>query len=496
MVQGLDALSYALTWAGPKKAELQRALDHYAQPSDQLKRRAVAYLISGLPYQTYTELADTAALTRIVAQAGILTDPDAQLLYLRDSLGSLAGRSPALVRRDVDIIDDAYLIDNVELAFEAWQKPWARTLSFPDFCRYVLPYKSPGAKPQRLRRTFLRRYAPLGDTLRARASRRAMCAAVCQQLKQEYQFVMEFVSSPLPVLSTAAITRVKAGRCAELTQLSGDVMRALGLPVTHDACAWGNHNGNHTWNTLYEEDHRFVPFLFIDGPPGAYKCEWMMTAEGNHYRRKRSKVWRNNYLPDSTGAYPESTSDRRDSTISPLLADVSASVLACSNVAVPLAAAAATNWPVYLCTFNDRAWAPVTQGARTNGQAVFRQMGRDLCYLPVQVSPQQLLVPIAPPFILTRNGRVLPLVPSGERRAAVRLTAKFPINGSNTIKEGDTYRLVYWQDRWHQLGRQTATVRELTFPNVPANALLWLQNVDRGKEERIFTYEDNRQVWW
>ena len=32
--------------------------------------------------------------------------------------------------------------------------------------------------------------------------------------------------------------------------------------------------------------------------------------------------------------------------------------------------------------------------------------------------------------------------------------------------------------------------------NVPTNALLLLRNHTKGKEERIFTYENGEQVWW
>ena len=313
----LDALAHALQWAGPKRAELQRALNHYARPTDKLKQQAVAYLIEGLPYQTYTEIADTAALTAIVARATSLHDPDAQLTYLKSALEYLAHRSPTQIKYDVDVVDAAFLIENVDLAFAAWQKPWTHSLSFADFCRYVLPYKSPGEKPQRLRRVFWQQYGSLGDTLPGRTTRRAVCTALCQQLKQRYRFVMEFVNSPIPVLPTAAVTQINLGRCSELTQLSGDVMRAVGLPVTHDICNWGNHEAGHTWNTLYEEDHQFLPFLFMDGPPGIYKCELMVTTGDDHYRRKRSKVWRYQYLPELAGQRTPADSTERPLTTSP-----------------------------------------------------------------------------------------------------------------------------------------------------------------------------------
>ena len=37
---------------------------------------------------------------------------------------------------------------------------------------------------------------------------------------------------------------------------------------------------------------------------------------------------------------------------------------------------------------------------------------------------------------------------------------------------------------------------ELTYDNAPANALFLLHNHTKGREERIFTYEGARQIWW
>ena len=45
------------------------------------------------------------------------------------------------------------------------------------------------------------------------------------------------------------------------------------------------------------------------------------------------------------------------------------------------------------------------------------------------------------------------------------------------------------------MGVKTATDYTITFDNVPDNALLWLRNLTEGREERIFTYENGRQVW-
>lgn len=70
-------------------------------------------------------------------------------------------------------------------------------------------------------------------------------------------------------------------------------------------------------------------------------------------------------------------------------------------------------------------------------------------------------------------------------------------NDGNMVEVGDEYELVYWGDRkWESLGRQIATTDSLGYEKVPKNALYHLKNHTKGWEERIFTYEDGKQVWW
>lgn len=71
-----------------------------------------------------------------------------------------------------------------------------------------------------------------------------------------------------------------------------------------------------------------------------------------------------------------------------------------------------------------------------------------------------------------------------------------PRNDNNDVFCGDTYELFYWNKRWKSLGKTKAKSYPLIFNNVPDNALLLLHNHSRGKEERIFTYENGRQIWW
>lgn len=86
----------------------------------------------------------------------------------------------------------------------------------------------------------------------------------------------------------------------------------------------------------------------------------------------------------------------------------------------------------------------------------------------------------------------------GEMRNIARIDY-LPHTDDNFIRDGEEYELWYWdKDDWVSLGKQigSRTTQELVYDGVPSNALLLLRNNTKGKEERIFMYEDGNQIWW
>jgi hypothetical protein len=69
-------------------------------------------------------------------------------------------------------------------------------------------------------------------------------------------------------------------------------------------------------------------------------------------------------------------------------------------------------------------------------------------------------------------------------------------NDMNSIQIGDEYELFYWDKSFKSLGKKIATDTIVSFNNVPKNSVLWLRDLTEGKEERIFTWEGGKQVWW
>ena len=73
-----------------------------------------------------------------------------------------------------------------------------------------------------------------------------------------------------------------------------------------------------------------------------------------------------------------------------------------------------------------------------------------------------------------------------------------PRNDDNFIRIGDEYELFYHDGTkgWKSLGRQTAVTNEVHYENIPRNALLWLRDLTRGKEEQVFILRDGKQYFY
>lgn len=73
-----------------------------------------------------------------------------------------------------------------------------------------------------------------------------------------------------------------------------------------------------------------------------------------------------------------------------------------------------------------------------------------------------------------------------------------PHNDGNYIEAGDMYELFYHDGAagWKSLGRQIAVTDSLIYDNVPGDAVLWLRDLTKGKEEQQFILgEDGEQLF-
>ena len=70
-----------------------------------------------------------------------------------------------------------------------------------------------------------------------------------------------------------------------------------------------------------------------------------------------------------------------------------------------------------------------------------------------------------------------------------------PRNRDNHVRPGDEYELFYCDGIWKSAGRVTASSDSILYKGLPAGTLYILNNLSRGKDIRVFSYDNGVQEW-
>ena len=370
---------------------------------------------------------------------------------------------------DAGVVDDAYLEENVEYALKAWELPWCRNLSFDEFCSIILPYKVGNEEPERWRRELWEEFSWVLDRADENTTASDVCRWINDTVNTWYSVTLDY-NYPVDAGYMKA-KEIKRGTCYGASMMIMYPLRALGVPVTFDYVPrWANRSGDHNWNALYD-DGALVTFNGPDRNPGEHKIEFIGVGR---MLFKRPKVYRKEY---SAAGY----------------SDVTKEYIPVSDITLKVARKYSS---VSLSTFDNRNWMPVSEAALSGGKALFKDMAREVVYLPVGNTEMGEQYALDWPLLVTAEGKLKQMRPSPLLRRKVRLAAKYPEDASNLIFEGERYELFYWNGRWKSLGEQVAEGDFLEYRSVPSNALLWLRNLDKGVQERIFIYEGGKQIWY
>ena len=431
----------------PEEQRAQRAreistdlLSRYDSPSDSLKRKAAEYLLAGLPAQWHYD-------------THILEAMDIKQMVM-----------------DVDVIDADYLAENIEYAFRAWELPWAQDVSFEDFCRYLLPYKMGNEAPEHWRAVVWDEYSAIREAAIAEPGIRP--SEVCRRVDAVVNtwYTVHYNDNYPADAGYLKAKEIRGGTCKEASLMILYPLRALGVCANFECVPhWGNRRRSHAWNALYENG-QLIQFNGPELDPGTTKEEFIGVGR---MMRKRPKVQRKDYL--SAGKI-----------------DVTAEYL--PTVDLDVRGRGAHSGIPQLMVFDNEKWCSVADGTWRGHWATFPDVARDIAFLPV-VDDNDLTRSLSCPFVVERSGR-LKLFRPHLWRQTVRLTAKYPEDEINAVFPGESYELLYWRNGWVSLGVQKATDSVLVYRRVPKGALLWLHKDDGKKRERIFTYENGKQIWY
>lgn len=491
-----EILTEVLNDSGENRNELEKVIRYFKQKKDKRQLHAAMYLISNLGFQYhYSGDVITGYRKSFYSVDSLFKSNHGRFNKSWDSIQKLTP-PPALklaeFNKDIETIKGELIIRHVNAAFKAWGYPWAKALTFKEFCEYILPYKLVNEEPELWMEQIQKEYAWLLDSMGKSKDPKKACIMLNKVLRRRYNLNGRFKCNW--DVNYSDLKKLRQGQCSHLTQLTAYVMRAMGMPVTMDFTPhWANKNGGHGWNGLLYKG-KVVMFMGCESDPGKTKLEftrseWMI--------RKVAKVYRKMYAQqnefflkefEKTGEVDEFFLDQR-------IIDVTREYFPVADVNLTLEATKGHKL-AYLCVFNENKWQAIAVSQIGFFSKVnFQNIGRDIMYLPMY-SLRGVLKPAGLPFVITKEGNKECYSPENNNLLTCRLDRKYPEDKTNLIEPGLPYELFYWDSKWTSIEKKTARGPVLQFKKVPANAVLLLRCLNKGKQERIFSYEQQKQVWW
>jgi hypothetical protein len=488
----------ALDSAKTNRPNLERVLKHYAESKDTLMYKAACFLIANMEGHCYATYALRDTLDNEIPFDIFNYSGYGPMIADWEKLDSIYGPldfgKKDLVN-DLDVISDSFLIENIDYAFKAWrEKPWAKSLSFENFCEYVLPYRGSNEPLESWRKPLYEKYADLESRMIDPTDPIEAARLINQDVMSWFGFDSIYYFHPTDQ-GYAEMIRHGKGRCEDMTNMAIYAMRANGLAVTSDYTPfWADAGNNHAWNAIVTAQGKVIPFMGAEAAPGEYRLFHKLAKA---YRKTYSKQKDNLvFQPKKQTKIPGWLAGKNYVDVTTAYGDV-----ACPTVKISATVPDSIDI-AYICVFNSGNWEAIHWGRIYDSRVTFTSMGMDIVYMPAFYINEEI-VACGAPFILDKADRIIELVADTTQKTLVRLVSTMPPKNQATgdslksyFISGKTYELFYWLNGWKSLGKVVAGDKPLEFTDVPLNGLYWLVEDGSNKEERIFTIQDGKQVWW
>ncbi len=506
-------IEFALTMAGRNRPEIEQTLDHY--PAGSLKRRAAEYLVVNMPYHQSLKGESIDRFRDTLSKAGE-TGIGAQNRMWRE----IADRSssPIYHLNDIQTVSCRYLIENIELAFEAWESvPWSRRYSFEDFCEYILPYKIMDEPIVGWRSHLREKYLPCMEGIE---DPKEAYEAVYFQIRKTFR--PRAVDYPY-TRDALTLDYSQWGECPARSAYIVFVMRALGIPAAFDfSPLYANYsNIDHAWAVFVDPEGRsyttetikdltVTEFGQIDGTVDWLKYPYDMEEFGYKVDsvKKIAKAYRKSYSIRNHRSLPEQLNTP------PFLQDVHFFDVSPTYREKPIRFSIRTEsiirQTVYLSTFTPiYDWTPVGYAEKKRGKTVyFDHLVHEIACLPsVYVNGQ--VIPVSNPVLAFADRPALLLDPDTNRLREVVLRRKYLVTSRfyNRWGEFPGSRFEFGGDRYFSdttrisliyevteipVGPQTIQVKQDDHPNF----VRFLPAADRypGVAELEFYFTDDQGV--
>jgi len=404
--------------------KFEKIIHHFGGKKNELKLKATFFIIENINdfgFYSGTQLDQYNALFEVLAAKpedykDKLPWYSTEIDKIFDSLELVYGKlDPKMLyyKKDVDAFTVKSFIQYIDDAFEAWQNPWSQSVSFNDFCEYILPYRLGSEPLENWRPMFIKRYGHVLDSLPANATRVQVGKLLNDDTKLKYATGL---GRYITAIAPSNMIKSRFGSCADMSTYKALVMRSFGIPVCTDFFPqWGNDHNNHYWNGMMDQKGVMISMDSVIGD----RNSWVA------YKYQIAKVYRKTFSKQPQMLALQKF-NRQD--IPPLfqdvrLVDVTDKYIAVSDYEFSTKTLPADVPLVYLCVFNDHGFTPIAFGQVVDQKVKFTDIGRNVLFFPMYIKNQQFN-PAGVPFVIDSNEAINYKYPA-DKSENITLTRKY-----------------------------------------------------------------------
>ncbi|WP_163408873.1 transglutaminase domain-containing protein [Flavobacterium ajazii] len=481
-----SAVEAVLKKSGTNRPELEKALAYSDKTGDPYKIKAMQFLIANMDIHSSSDYYWEDSANNKIAYNEL---DYADFEQSRNAFATVKQQNPGLkakpvVYKDIETIKGDYLINNLEKAFTSWHTSPLKTTSFEDFCEYILPYRVSVEPVQNWRPAYTGKFKWVSNQITEKGLNSAL-----QYVKDDYDswFVnnwKEKRTEPLPRLGSLQLLFRKQGACSDIASMSVFTMRSQGIPAAVNIIPfWATATEGHYTNTFFDENKQML------------NCDYGTKDFRQNLVREPAKVIRLTYSknPETLASFEDMGNIPKGFLQQQNYIDVTNDFWETTDVKCPLYVDANPSKIVYATTFNGLAWRPFWWGKTANNETVFTKLCRRTVIIPQYYSNGKMIPAGAPVVIGNTTTKVLQPDLTQTKEVTIAEKEKYL-----KFKLGITYQLLYWDNKWIMLGKQTVNspITEMKFERAPKNALFLFVASDSRGLERPFIIEDNGERFW
>ena len=431
----------------------ERVVDYYSSTGNELKAKAASYLQENSMWHfgVSRHLNKSFGLTYKDALMVDSLRGDSVFQVYFDSCGiCVISDAPVL---DRDTISDKFLRENIDLAFDSWQKPWSKSVGFEDFCRYILPYRNGDEELNDWRRYFKNKYeASIADSVSNQSNVRDVVDYLLRCIRREVSYGGSMGLVCRSYLTPEMMERLHWMECKGCAHYTTLAMRACGIPCSTIEKNW----------RFTEVPHYSVLFPAIGNNDRAFRAtvgDTVIYMGEPKDSMAAWRVWEMDYEAD------KARQDLLDEYFdNPQLkkffypvtrSDITALMCKTYDLSMPVPDSLRNEKNLFLCRFHDWKWLPVREGTVDGDSVRFKNATIRQWYRMGYANGDSIstfggtFTLVGGDGVTDVKNRIQPYGLSGD-------TILFRLAYRDQVKEGKLRRRIttyYWDEhnKWHKL---------------------------------------------